>query len=103
LSPEVLDEPNVEANAAEKSDVFSLALILSDMFVEHLVEGAVEQLRLGDIFDFPENLENCLMNVIIKCWSHDAAQRPMFSVMFHDMKDSQFCLAKCIKAGTVEE
>jgi hypothetical protein len=89
LSPEVSDEPKVEAHAAEQSDIFSLTLVLCDMIVEHLVEGPIEQLRLGDIFDCPENFENCLVSVIIKCWSHDAAQRPMFSVIFQKMYQSR--------------
>jgi hypothetical protein len=62
-----LSEPKVEANTAEKSDVFSLTLILYERFVERLVEGAIEQLRLGDIPDFPETLENYLKSLADDC------------------------------------
>eukprot|EP00929_Paragymnodinium_shiwhaense_P113605 TRINITY_DN81888_c0_g1_i1.p1 TRINITY_DN81888_c0_g1~~TRINITY_DN81888_c0_g1_i1.p1 ORF type:complete len:307 (+),score=64.20 TRINITY_DN81888_c0_g1_i1:72-992(+) len=79
---------------SSKADNFSFAIVMYEVICRHMAfedcepEAAAENIGAGgrpELIDAPEDTPPALVDLMVRCWSHDPANRPAFTQVHQEL------------------
>ena len=98
-APEVLRKRNVPSSYSEKSDVYSMGMLIWEAHSQGelpfaSIENDVEVKRVrrsGQLLERPQSCSTELWSLVNTCWEFDPDARPTFKELKHNLMDMMQC------------
>jgi serine/threonine protein kinase len=96
-APEVLQNA-IPSNYSEKSDVYSMGVLMWEAFSPGQLpygsiddDNEVRRRKLnGEILSRPDNCDEALWNIIVRCWHQQSQVRPTFKMLQQSLLELKF-------------